>query len=83
MAPDEEVTDADLGGEPSLPLASTSIFASPLRVHFASLNYRLVTSGQLPRLSASVLSYSRLLRTGGQRVASSLCRCKSRFDQRR
>jgi hypothetical protein len=45
MTPDEEVIDADSGGEPSLLPAQTSIFASPLRVHFASLNYRLVVSG--------------------------------------
>jgi hypothetical protein len=66
-APDEEVIDADPGGEPSLLLTLTKIFASPLRVHFAFLNYRFSVRGLPRRLSSSALSDSRLLRAGGQR----------------
>jgi hypothetical protein len=45
MVPDEAVVDADTGGKPPLRPAATNIFASPLRVNFASLNYRRLVSG--------------------------------------
>jgi len=61
--PDGAVVDADSGGKLPRPPAPTKIFASHYAYKFAPLNYRVLVSGRLLRLSSSVSSRSRLPRT--------------------